>query len=511
MHLVRPQKKRYGWLSIPVTLGAVLLAHWLQIPNPMLILIIPIVFFCYVDGYIGGLISALISICYTFYIVSGPGGPDFQNLLISFMAPMLVVFLVGKLKADSRSAAEAQKQSFRQMSRINAELNQTATEARTANKAKSLFISSVSHDIRTPINIILGLTNLAMDEIEDKRAVKDYLTKINSSGQHLLDLINNVLDISKIESGEFEFNLESYRLEDFVEEISLMFKPLCDHQEVHLAITLENDNVPAVVVDRVRFKQVFFNLLSNAVKFTPKGGTVTLEIAAGKVNRRAHCTFKVKDSGIGMSQEFQEKMFEAYTREQKADSAQIQGTGLGLRIVKSIVDIFDGTITVESQEKKGTTFIVELELALGEAEEATGPETGGSDLEAINLAGLNILLAEDNPLNSKITSRLLMKKGVVVTCAENGQIAVETFKNSPEGFFDAVLMDIQMPLMDGLEAASHIRSFSRSDAQVVPIIAMTANAFGEDVEKSLQSGMNKHLTKPTTPANLYATLASLVK
>ena len=404
MSFAKLHRVHYRLLSVPVTILAAAIAHFSEMPNPMMILIIPVVFFCYSDGYIGGGLSALAVAAYALFIYSNQGHLfsyseiNFQKALVIITGLAVLVALTGRLKAHDLRLGQKQREHLRAMSRINAELKQTAGEAQTANKAKSLFISSVSHDIRTPINIILGLTSLAMDEINNQAALKDYLEKIHSSGQHLLDLINNVLDISK--------------------------------------------------------------------------------------------------------------MYQAFTREQTPDAVKAGGTGLGLRIVKNLADIFNGSITVDSREGQGTTFTVRLELTIVKDKAASGEKP---DLGDISLEGLNILLAEDNPLNSKITSRLLMKKGVVVTCAENGCLALEAFQSSPKGFFDAVLMDIQMPEMDGLEAASLIRSLGRPDAREVPIIAMTANAFGEDVAKSMECGMNRHLTKPTTPANLYAALASLVK
>ncbi|UQZ88892.1 hybrid sensor histidine kinase/response regulator [Deltaproteobacteria bacterium Smac51] len=512
---------RYRLLSIPVTFLAVALAHFLKTPNPMMILIIPVVFFCYSDGYIGGALSGAVAILYSLYFFSNPGQLftynelNVQKVMTIVAAVAAIVILVGRLKQRDAAAIEAREAHVREMTRVNMELDKAVNEARNASKAKSMFLSSVSHDIRTPMNVILGMTTLAQDEVGNPEAVADYLAKINSSANFLLGLINDVLDMSKIESGKLEFRLESYAFRTFLNDIEVMCKPLCEQKHINLIIESHPDmNDVVMMVDKVRFKQVFLNLLSNAVKFTPEYGeiyflTVTDKGKCGE--DLLPCSFTVRDTGVGMSPAFQEKMFETFTQESSRYARKVQGTGLGLPIVKNIIDSMGGNISVQSAEGEGTTFTIELNLLMTQILPEDEGEATVSDLDFEEiLGGKNVLVAEDNPLNMKVTSTFLKKKGVVVSCAENGLEAVKEFEDSPEGFFSAILMDVQMPDMDGLEAARRIRALTRGDARSVPIVAMTANAFGEDVERSIQSGMNKHLTKPTTPAALYSTLAHLI-
>ena len=513
------EKKRvyFRILSIPVSALAVVLAHFLKTPNPMMICIIPVVFFCYMDGYIGGFLSGLVAVFYSLYFFSNPGelftynALNMQKVGTIVAAVSIIVILVGKLKQRDIKAIREREDHLKAMTILNAELDQAVLAAQSANKAKSQFLSSVSHDIRTPMNIILGMTHLAQDELENTEAVADCLEKINTSGNFLLGLINNVLDISKIESGELKLNFSTYRLADFIDDVRTMYQPLCDQKRITLDVA-DPVELPTIRVDKIRFKQVFFNLMSNAVKFTPEGGTIRFAIDIEEVRDGvAPCAFSVADTGVGMSQEFQKEMFTPFTQEHTAYTAKIQGTGLGLPIVKSIVDVMGGKIEADSQEGRGTVFTVYLNLQVVDHDhqaELTIQDTG---IDLSKLSGKNILLAEDNPLNAKIANSLLMKKGVVVTWAEDGHQAFETFQNSPDGFFDAVLMDIQMPGTNGLESAALIRALERGDAKSVPIIAMTANAFDEDVEKSIQSGMNLHLTKPIKPNLLYETLASIMK
>ncbi len=514
-----PKRQRYRLLSIPVSVFAVILVYWLQTPNPMMILIIPVVFFAYADGYIGGALSGLVALAYSLSFFSDPDhlfvytDQNAQKTLTIVAAVCAIVALVGKLKErDARSLREKEEHA-REMVRINQELDAAVLKAQNANKAKSQFISRVSHDIRTPMNAILGMTRLATDKADDPLIVNDCLAKVDSAAKFLLGLINDVLDMSKIESGELTLTPERYSFQDFNRDILAMFAPLCAQKGLRFTFH-PDEQLPAVMVDKIRFKQIFMNLLSNAVKFTPEGGTVTFSIEGGPAEHGViPCTFVVSDSGTGMSPAFQEKMFEPFTQELAYPQVQAKGTGLGLPIVKSIVDLLGGTISVVSAEGAGTRFTIRLDLRIApEAAESTD-QTGAVPLVSAEncLAGRHILLAEDEPINTEIAEYLLSSQGAVVTCAENGEKALEAFANAPEGYFDAVLMDIRMPVMDGLEAAARLRALNRKDARQVPIIAMTANAFGDDVTRSLESGMNKHLTKPIDAALLYGTLTALMR
>lgn len=386
----------------------------------------------------------------------------------------------------------------------NTELKAAIQKADEANAAKSDFLSRMSHDIRTPMNAIVGMTNFAIEEIGNPERVREYLGKIDSSSKVLLGLVNDVLDMAKIESKELVLTPSRYDYDEFIETLATMFSLTCKEKKVEFEVDPGKINV-TMLVDRARFNKIFINVLSNAIKYTPEGGRVTFGVQNVELHRgHLSCDFLITDTGIGMSKEFMEHMFDPFTQENTQETANIQGTGLGMSIVKNLVELMGGKIEVNSRLGKGTTVKLHMDIETVEKK----PELSGTvELQhEISLEGKQVLLVEDHPLNTEIAKRILEKKGIIVTCAENGQVAVDLFKKSEEQFFKLILMDIRMPVMDGLEATRQIRAMQRADAKSVPIIALSANAFDEDGEQSRQVGMNAHLAKPFDKDQLYTTL-----
>ena len=412
--------------------------------------------------------------------------------------------LVAFLRTD---CTETRKKQLEQEEKLRAAL----ASAQTASAAKSDFLSRMSHDMRTPLNGIIGMTYLAR-EIKNSPQTVDYLNKIDTSSKFLLGLINDILDMTKVESRKVELHQEPYWPQEFYNYMEAVIRPLC--QDKHQTLTLKA-NPPSEAVpmfDKLRINQVLFNLLSNAVKYTPEGGKIVYEGFFGPVvEERAQVEIKVCDNGIGMSEAFQKKLFEPFSREERPDALKAQGTGLGLAIAKRMVELMGGTITVQSKIHEGTTFTIKLTVNCVPKSKLTArevvPAAGGV---SGNLAGRHILLCEDHPLNQELARKLLEKKQALVELAENGQQGVDFFSRSPEYFYDLVLMDIRMPVMNGYEAAKAIRNLKRADARLVPIIAMTADAFDEDVHKSLEAGMNGHIAKPVDPPRMYKTLAEVL-
>ena len=369
------------------------------------------------------------------------------------------------------------------------------------NTAKSEFLAKMSHDIRTPLNIIIGMEGLAEEE-QDPAVVRSYLSDIRISSKFLLGLVNDILDMSKIEHGKLELVPEPGTVQELIRQLVTLTAPLCGQK--HITFTSSSEGLPStpVLFDKLRCNQIFYNLLSNAVKFTPEGGKISFlaEPAEGKEGN-VTVRFSVSDSGIGMSKEFQTHLFEPFSQEQNRVNKKGIGTGLGLSIASSLVRQMGGTITVASETGKGTTFTVLLAFPTAEEKMKATKKVD------IDLSGKRILLAEDHPLNREIAIRQLEKLGCNVTEAEDGKEAVDLFSASEEGTFDAILMDIRMPVMDGHEATRRIRTLDRRDAKDIPIIAMSANAFEEDKEASIRSGMQMHLSKPLDKETLAQALA----
>lgn len=388
------------------------------------------------------------------------------------------------------------------------ELERALEEAERANYAKSEFLSRMSHDIRTPMNAIIGMTAIAREE-KDEKKVKEYLEKIEGSGKFLLGLINDILDISKIESGKIQLKTEGVYFKSLIESVESTVIPLMEEKKIKFRLE-QKLNYEYILVDEVRFKQIFFNLLSNAAKYTPEGGCVSLTAEElSREGKKCLVRFLVSDNGIGMSPKFLGHAFEPFMQEWNENRAQNQGTGLGLAIVKNLVTLMKGNIEVQSEQGRGTVFTVELPLTLAEK---SGEKEELQQLEEFDcLRGKRVLLVEDNRINTLVARQLLENKGIKVEHAENGKSALDLFQISERNRYDLILMDIRMPVMNGLEATEQIRGLEREDAKTIPIIAMTANAYDEDVQKSMQAGMNGHLAKPIEQQLFYKELLKWMK
>lgn len=383
--------------------------------------------------------------------------------------------------------------------RSNAALKAAVAEAERASNAKQEFISRISHDIRTPMNAISGMTEFAMQDMGDKEKLTKDLDNIRSSNSYLLSLINDVLDISKIDSGAIELHPEPYPYGEYSESVRNMFEPICRGKGIRLIIEC-NRCGKVVMADKIRVNQVTLNLLSNAVKYTPAGGTVTFCITTLDRGDKVGAVIEVRDTGIGMSEDFQKIMFEPFSQdlENEARRKMERGSGLGLSIVKRLVDIMGGKLTVNSRIGKGTTVRVDVEFPAAPEAQLDEAEKKPDEEKLQKLSG-TVLLAEDNDINAEITARLAKSFGLKTVRAENGAEAVKKFSASAPGEFAAILMDIQMPVMNGYEAMEKIRALPRDDAAAIPIIAMTADAFDEALERCRDAGADAHVSKPVDP------------
>ena len=396
------------------------------------------------------------------------------------------------------------------------QLEEALSNATKANQAKSEFLSRMSHDMRTPMNGIMGLVYLSTEETEP-RVLRENISKIGESGSYLLGLINDTLDMQKIESGKLALAMDLVSGAALLHTVTEVVEPEARKKGIDLQFVNKNADMDCYLrTDPVRVRQIFFNLLNNAVKFTPSGGKVVLELELlQRKDGIAHDVFRVRDTGIGMSEEFMQNcLYKPFMQENNEMTSQYVGTGLGLSIVKYLVELLGGRIEVESVLGEGTTFTLYLNFERVENEEArmlvTAQEGSRQRLYEL-LSAKTVLLCEDHPLNAQIAKKLLENMGMTVLCAENGKLGVDAFAVSAPHLIDVILMDIRMPVMDGLEATRAIRSLARSDAETVPIIAMSANAFDDDVNKSIQAGMNAHLAKPIIPQMMYETIERFLR
>lgn len=388
-------------------------------------------------------------------------------------------------------------------------------QANKANNAKSVFLSNMSHDIRTPMNAIVGFTTLALTHLDDRRQVEGYLNKIKSSGDHLLNLINDVLDMSRIESGKMQLEELPCSLLDILHDLRNILQADINAKKLKLQIDTVNVKDPDIYCDRLRLNQVLLNLLSNAVKYTNEGGTVTISLAEypGAPAGSANYEFRIRDTGIGMSEEFVKHIFEPFERERNSTISRIQGTGLGMAITNNIVNMMNGSIKVKSEQGVGSEFSVSFTFRLDmEANEhkAISEETDKKKKRSKRCHTGRILLAEDIELNQEIAVTILNEAGFTTEVAENGKIAVDMVRDSEPGYYQLVLMDIQMPEMNGYEATKAIRELENEELASIPILAMSANAFEEDKQEALRCGMNGHISKPIDVKILFDTLDRVI-
>ena len=459
---------------------------------------------------------------------------DYQKTIVFetiLMAGFILLLFAGLFYSISRRSLAEQKaeyekrnneiqtQAMKEMEESNKKLKKAkdiTTEAlqtaENANKAKTDFLSNMSHDIRTPMNAIIGMTSLIRHDAGNKAKVIEYAQILDISSQHLLGIINNVLDMSKIEAGKTVFKYTDFSILDFITELNTIFHSQIDEKNQTLTIIKENIRHEWVNGDQVHLMQIFSNLVSNAVKYTQEGGKIQflVEECETKSSVYAKYRFLVSDNGMGMSADFKDTIFDAFTRAESSMTNKIQGTGLGMAITKNLVEAMGGTIDVESELGQGSCFEVLIDLRIAEDRFVSSAEQAEKDEPAGNvLKGMRFLCAEDNELNAEILMELLKIEGAECTICENGKRVLEAFEQSAPGDYDMILMDVQMPVMNGYEATKAIRRSSHELAKTIPIIAMTANAFSEDIQHSLAAGMNAHVSKPVEMKVLEKTIRSI--
>ena len=437
--------------------------------------------------------------------------------VIASVCVMLGISLV--MRRNQQEAILVERENNARLEIVNTELRQAkqAAEeafqvAQEANRSKSSFLANMSHDIRTPMNAIIGMTSLIRHDAGDKGKVIEYADKIDISSQHLLGIINDVLDMSKIEAGKTVFKYSDFSIVEFIQELDTIFHSQIYEKQQTFIITKENIRHEWVNGDQVHLMQIFSNLLSNAIKYTQEGGEIQLLAEECESNSSVYAKYRflVSDNGMGMSTDFQNTIFDAFTREENSMTNKIQGTGLGMAITKNLVDSMGGIIDVESEPGQGSCFEVLIDLKIAEDRTAALASQAEVDEQDGNiLQGMRFLCAEDNELNAEILTELLKIEGAECTICENGEEILKTFEQSAPGDYDMILMDVQMPVMNGYEATKAIRRSSHELAKTIPIIAMTANAFSEDIQHSLAAGMNAHVSKPVEMKVLEKTIRSI--
>lgn len=434
----------------------------------------------------------------------------FAIILVTISA--MAVFAT--MRRLQKEAVEAERRTNDKLALINEQLDQKNADlskavqvaenafevAENANHAKSDFLANMSHDIRTPMNAIMGMTTLIEHDAQLPDKVREYTKKIQCSSQHLLGIINDVLDMSKIESGTTIINVGEFYLPELLEQMDAAFRPQTDAKKQKFEIKIQNLEHKWLLGDSMRLLQILNNLLSNAYKYTPAGGTICIEVQEMEQSSSSYAKlcFKVMDNGIGMSREFLARIYDSFTREECSVTNTIQGTGIGMSIVKSLVDLMGGSIDVESMQGKGTCFELILDFRISEktVTDCSKQKEEKEETDTSQLKGMHFLCAEDNELNAEILKELLHMEGAECVLCPNGRAVVEKFEKSAPGDYDMILMDVQMPVMNGYEATKAIRRGNHPLALTIPIVAMTANAFSEDVQKSLSAGMNAHISKP---------------
>ncbi len=390
--------------------------------------------------------------------------------------------------------------------------------AEEANNAKTVFLSNMSHEIRTPMNAIIGLDKLALDEKDMSDSVREYLIKIGDSAEHLLEIINDILDMSRIESGKLNIRNEEFSMKKLVEQICTMVGSLCKDKNISFNCSIDGEINDYYLGDATRLREVIINILSNSVKYTNSGGQMDFIVKRTVIyGSKATVMFTMKDNGIGMDKEFLPRIFDSFTQEDISAVNKYGSTGLGMAITKNLVDMMNGKIAVDSKKGEGTVVYVVLTFEISdridevkEITEETVEQPSNKNAEEIDLDGRRILIAEDMDINAQILMKILSQKGIESDRAVNGEEALNMFKESEIWHYDAILMDMRMPVMTGLEATTAIRELDRDDAKMIPIIALTANAFDEDVERSLQAGLDAHLSKPLQPEAIFSTIKRLI-
>ena len=430
---------------------------------------------------------------------------------------ILGIFFV--MHRNQKEAIHVERENNVKLEAVNTELRlaKLAAEeafqvAEEANKSKSSFLANMSHDIRTPMNAIIGMTSLIRYDAGDKGKVIEYADKIDTSSQHLLGIINDVLDMSKIEAGKTVFKYSDFSIAEFIQELDTIFHSQIYEKKQTFTITKENIQHEWVNGDRVHLMQIFSNLLSNAIKYTQEGGEIQLLAEECESNSSVYAKYRflVSDNGMGMAADFKDMIFDTFTREENSMTNKIQGTGLGMAITKNLVDSMGGTIDVESELGQGSSFEVLIDLKIAE-ERSVSPvsQTETDEQDGDILQGMRFLCAEDNAINAEILTELLKIEGAECTICENGEEILKTFEQSVPGDYDMILMDVQMPVMNGYEATQAIRRSFHELAKTIPIIAMTANAFSEDIQHSLAVGMNAHISKPVEMTVLEKTIRNI--
>ena len=447
--------------------------------------------------------------------------------LVNFIMLFIVIFTIivavcvilgisFVMRRNQQEAILVERENNIKLENVNTELrkaNLAAEEAfqvaQEANRSKSSFLANMSHDIRTPMNAIIGITSLLRHDAGDKAKVIEYADKIDTSSQHLLGIINDVLDMSKIEAGKTIFKYTDFSILDFMEELNTIFHSQIDEKNQTLTFMKENIRHEWVNSDQVHLMQIFSNLLSNAVKYTQEGGAIQFLVEECETNSFVYAKYRflVSDNGIGMSADFKDKIFDAFTRAENSLTNKIQGTGLGMAITRNLVEAMGGTIDVESELGQGSCFEVLIDLRIAEGRKVVLTAQEEIDEPDSNtLKGMRFLCAEDNELNAEILMELLKIEGAECIICENGERVLEAFEQSAPGDYDMILMDVQMPVMNGYDATRAIRRSTHELAKTIPIIAMTANAFSEDIQYSLAAGMNAHISKPVDMKTLEKTI-----
>ena len=450
--------------------------------------------------------------------------------LVNFVMVFIVIFTVIAavcvmlgisfvMRRNQQEAIRVERENNARLETVNTELRQAkqAAEeafqvAQEANRSKSSFLANMSHDIRTPMNAITGITSLLEYDAENEEKVREYAKKIDVSAQHLLGIINDVLDMSKIEAGKTVFKYSDFSILELMQEIQMMFRPQAEGK--HQMMVMNHDNIEHEWVngDKVHMMQIFSNLLSNAVKYTQEGGKIQFLVEEYETKSRAYAKYRfvVSDNGMGMSADFKDTIFDAFTRAESSLTNKIQGTGLGMAITRNLVEAMGGTIDVESELGQGSCFEVFMDLKIAEDRSVALAAQEETDEQDDNiLQGMRFLCAEDNELNAEILTELLKIEGAECTICENGEEILKAFEQSAPGDYDVILMDVHMPVMNGYEATKAIRRSSHKLAKTIPIIAMTANAFSEDIQHSLAAGMTAHVSKPVEMKVLEKTIRSI--